>query len=355
MTRRTHRVSRLMLLSIAGLIGCAGALGISRRDGSPGQEAVTAHSMALETPYIPGAPRPSRSKIEHLDFEHIHPQSPDRVGGLLGNFLYFHAGANTALPTKLPERVLGHHVSEGDIEVKLKAVSEHSCGNSGPVPIYEVLVPAREKPEGINPCAGEKYAPGPEEPCQDTTQLDGRAIAVPGAWDNDTGVYHKDLGGEQVFTLSCMTGIVAKCVNWGYPPWGQHGQTTLSDYFAACAHAARAEYTSGLSYTCPSTQIDVYDRLAIEQPDDANSGLKIEAAWGKDGLICMGAPRFAACAADVERLPVCDGKQLSWTNRASWPPDVLLVTRSMNMNATPTGACPKNKLFCPPSPDAVAP
>ncbi|WP_433936350.1 ADYC domain-containing protein [Sorangium cellulosum] len=250
--------------------------------------------------------------------------------------------------------MLGHHVVEGDVEVILKATGEHRCGNSGPVPIYEVLVPTLEKPEGINPCAGEAYVPGPEETCQDPTQLHGRAIAVPGAWDR-TGVYHKERDGKQVFTLSCMTGIAAKCVNWGYPPWGQHGQATVSDYFAACTQAARAEYTRGRSYTCQGTLIDVYDRLAIEQPDNTNLDLKIEAAWGKDGLICMGAPRFAACEAEVQSLPDCDEKQLSWSNRANWPPDVLLVTRSTNANATQTGACPKSKALCTSSREAVSP
>ncbi|MGK3982542.1 ADYC domain-containing protein [Sorangium sp. So ce136] len=341
-----HLVSRLMLLSIAGLIGCSGASRPAGHDGNPEQEKLTVDDLA---------PRPSRSKNKHKDPKRIHPQSPDYVGGLLVNFLYFHAEASTAQPATLPGSVLGHHDTKGDVEIKLNAVGEHSCGSSGPVPIYEVLVPTREKPEGLNPCAGEAYVPGPDETCQDPTQLDGRAIAIPGAWDKETGVYYKDRAGKPVFTLSCMTGIAAKCVNWGYPPWGQHGQTTLSDYFIACTHAARAEYKSGRSYTCQGTQIDVYDRLAIEQPDKTNHDLKIEAAWGKGGLICMGAPRFAACETEVQPLPDCDEKQLSWDNRASWPPDVLLVTRSTNANATPTGACPKDKVLCSSLPGAVSP
>ncbi len=48
---------------------------------------------------------------------------------------------------------------------------------------------------------------------------------------------------ETRITLSCTTGVLAKCVRLGYQPWKRAPDgTTLRPYHQACTRALRADY-----------------------------------------------------------------------------------------------------------------
>jgi hypothetical protein len=321
MLHRMSFFSRLIVLSLSGFAGCVSKpneLRIPSRDNI----------------YVEG---------------NINPQSRGHRGGALENFGYFFAEDDRVPPQKLPARVTGHLYGFGDVEIDLTDKNVDSCVTSGVVPIYDVRVQTTEGM--INPCAQMDYRPGPDDVCSadQISSLHERAIAVPGAWSDEDGQYYETKDGKQVFTLACMTGIAAKCVHWGYPPWGTSEGRPLADYFAACTHAARAEYRSDTAYTCTGTLIDVYDRLSIQRPSTQSSEpLLFEAAWGKDGPVCINHPRFPACAADevVEQMPRCDEAALSGENSPRWPEGVLLVTRSTGDNQTRDGECPNRPELC---------
>jgi hypothetical protein len=62
---------------------------------------------------------------------------------------------------------------------------------------------------------------------------------------------------------------------------------------AACIHMVRADYGGDdRATTRDGTVIDVYDRFGIQKPEFADL-MTFEAAWGKDGAICIAHPRIA--------------------------------------------------------------
>ncbi len=357
MGRRMRFVSRLMLLSLAGLIACAGALGPSKYINIPGGKGP--ESQEPERTPISFAPRraslPSRDQVYGQgphQFNH-NSQGPLYRGGALEKFQYFFAPGGKLPPEELTSAT-GHHAMLGDVEVELirDTKNDNTCVTSGPVFVYDVRVQTSDQGK-INPCAGESYTRSTDDTCTDMSKLDGRAIAVPGAWDSTTGNYYETIADKRVFTLACMTGIASKCVNWGYPPWGVHKGEPLSAYYAACIHAARAEYASSLlvpsytSYTCQGTKIDVYDRLNIQHPTiTATQELFLEGSWGKDGPKCLTQdPRFQACKDEMKSInstvSTCVESELLWNENAykqNWPEGVLLMTWSAANNVA-TSAC----------------
>lgn len=65
-----------------------------------------------------------------------------------------------------------------------------------------------------------------------------KAIPVQGAWDS-SGAH---ILSPSEFTFGCTSGVVAKCVRWGYKPWQSKGSTPLGPYHEACVRMARADY-----------------------------------------------------------------------------------------------------------------
>jgi hypothetical protein len=320
--------SMLAMISL-GILGCGSVL-LPALDGDP-------RPMTL----------PSRAEIcpPRSPDEDGNPQSRSHRGGCLGNFGHFHASGDPSPPGALPERVVGYHHELGDIELDVRSDKVDTCVGSGVVPLYDVRVMTSDGP--MNPCGGETYDAGDAASC-DLEDLDGRAIAVPGAWDLKTGEYRQTIDGKRVFTLACMSGVAAKCVHWGYPPWGTHAGEPLSDYFQACVQAARAQYDGRAAHTCSGTVIDVADRLGIQQPTGEAAGrLQIEAAWSKDGPLCVSHPRFPACAEAeaVRSLPGCGEEALSG-GADGWPKGALLVTRSTGDNVARMNRCPSEPSIC---------
>lgn len=131
--------------------------------------------------------------------------------------------------------------------------------------------------------------------CEPDGTGDTRLLFFEGDFD-DQGHYRSD---PDRYSLSCVSGVQAKCLRWGYEPWRQAplGGGSLEGHFKACLQAARADYCGdGLSATRDGTLIDIYDRVGVQTPEAEPErwGLSFESAWGPGGAICVHHPRIAA-------------------------------------------------------------
>lgn len=132
----------------------------------------------------------------------------------------------------------------------------------------------------------------------------GTGMFVPGVWDA-TGARHDErvVGTHHVRTsYSCTSGVIGKCVTWGYAPWQPGG----ADAHQACTRLARADYCgNGVSFTKNGTAIDVFDRFGV-QSSASRAGDLFEAGWGPNGAVCVARTRFDAKRSDGTRvLPSC--------------------------------------------------
>lgn len=100
--------------------------------------------------------------------------------------------------------------------------------------------------------------------------------------------------GQGGFHLTCTSGAVGKCIRWGYRPWEEQlGGSPLAALHQACVHMARADYGGdGHATTREGMLIYWCDRFGI-QPCGEDFPAAFEAAWGRDGAICVAHPRVA--------------------------------------------------------------
>ncbi len=76
---------------------------------------------------------------------------------------------------------------------------------------------------------------------------------------------------------------------------------SLADYHQACTRMARADYCgNGISHTQDGTEIDLYDRLGIQQLTK-DSGMVFEAAWGKDGAVFIARTRYSETLVQIQQ------------------------------------------------------
>lgn len=144
------------------------------------------------------------------------------------------------------------------------------------------------------------------------------------------------------FSLSCTSGVEAKCLRWGYLPWrsAPDGTTALAPYFETCIRLARADYCGNDQPTTRNgTSIDVYDRVGIQQRTPDLPDFKFEAGWGPQGAVCVHHARIpenlelaklpALCARlTVDQLgPVCD-------EAAAEAAGALIFNRSLERTAS---------------------
>ena len=123
--------------------------------------------------------------------------------------------------------------------------------------------------------------PGPE----------GRTLGFPvQGVTTDDGRYIPDDG---QFTFTCTSGAMAKCIRFGYPPWGTAADgRPLLDHFRACTRMVRGDYCgNGSAHTRDGTLINMYDRVGI-QVSEPTPDLTFEAAWGPDGAVCVNHTRW---------------------------------------------------------------
>jgi hypothetical protein len=116
-----------------------------------------------------------------------------------------------------------------------------------------------------------------------------KAFPMKGTLAED-GEYRPDAPG---FSLTCTSGVQAKCVRWGYKPWKPDiGAVRMLDLYRSCMRMARADYCgNGLPATRDGTPIDMFDVAGIQKPEPG-SAMEFEAAWGPNGAICVRHTRF---------------------------------------------------------------
>jgi hypothetical protein len=132
------------------------------------------------------------------------------------------------------------------------------------------------------------------------------AFPLRGQWDSE-GRRTSDSG----FTLICASGVIGKCVRFGYKPWKttQEG-ASLAAYHAACIKAVRADYCGNRGTTRDGQPIDIFDVLGIQRPDEMQGSLAMpfEAAFSEAGAVCVAHTRVPenvtldALAAECPRL-----------------------------------------------------
>ena len=89
-------------------------------------------------------------------------------------------------------------------------------------------------------------------------------------------------------SITCSSGVIAKCMTWGYSPYAEH--TNAAALFNACLRMARADYCgNGKGYTRNGTLINIYDNLGIQKRGDIQEDqeLAFEAAWNEKGAVCV--------------------------------------------------------------------
>jgi len=160
-------------------------------------------------------------------------------------------------------------------------------------------------------------------------QTDQQGVFIAGRFDGKAS-YVPD---PAVVTYSCMDGVIAKCVNWGYAPW-----LTDDEMHGACTRLARADYCGdGTPWTLDGTLINVFDRLGI-QPEGTGGDMSFEAAWGPNGAVCVARTRYDIHNAKGKSVvPSCFAKlpRCSSLDEAA-PQGAMLANRSMTM---PIDAC----------------
>ncbi|UQA60292.1 ADYC domain-containing protein [Polyangium aurulentum] len=335
---RENRTAKIVVLSVMGLAGCFGAA-VAPQNAVP-----LVHMPRVAQPEelysAPGAPAPQEittAKRPPADGI-VHPQSFGYFGGGLESYAYFYQDSSLG-PSEVKAHLRNGAITAQDVTLTMTDSGvDDPCNPSTPnLDLYTVTY------DGVNQCEGKTYEPGPEDTCtndQNYTSFAGKAIKVPGAFDTADGKYKMEIGGKRVFSLSCMSGAVAKCAHWGYVPGND--TTSRTAHFSACVHAARAEYTTGISHTCSGTQVDFVDNIGLQPVSYQN--LALEAAWGADGLLCLDAARFPACNNSVPPEKKCTSAQMSWQDSR-----ILLWTRSKADNKLPspyTAECPVNGNYC---------
>jgi hypothetical protein len=152
-----------------------------------------------------------------------------------------------------------------DIQVLVDGIEEDRSSAGPPVLLYRLLIQDPAAQDFHNAC----------EP-----DVRGRQLALP---------LQKESGVE----LTCTSGAEGKCILMGYRPWDDGAGAPMRDLHAACTHMVRADYGGDDRPTTRNgTLIDVYDRFGIQKPE-AVDPMPLEAAWGRDGALCVAHPRIA--------------------------------------------------------------
>jgi hypothetical protein len=160
----------------------------------------------------------------------------------------------------------------------------------------------------------------------------GRGLFVGGVWD-ESGARHESWADADDIshTFSCETGVLAKCVEWGY---AQHTAGVAAHQ--TCTRMARADYCgSGEPHTVDGTVIDVFDTLGVQQ-SDASLDLAFEAGWGPDGALCVSQPRWLELASDGEEIAVSCWEQLPACDTAE---DAIAAGATLMNRSAPQTLC----------------
>lgn len=100
---------------------------------------------------------------------------------------------------------------------------------------------------------------------------------------------------EDSYFITCTSGSQAKCILWGYDPWGRAPDgRPLTDFYRACQQMTRADYLGdGEPHTRDGTLIDIADAAGVQAHDSEGADdMMFEAGWGPDGAVCVAATRW---------------------------------------------------------------
>lgn len=111
---------------------------------------------------------------------------------------------------------------------------------------------------------------------------------------------------DGAFAIVCTGGARAKCLRFGYKPWGPDmAGVPARTLYDACVHMVRADYCGdGKGYTRNGTTIDLYDRFGI-QKDEPMAGMRFEAGWGPQGAVCVAHTRIPENGTLDDLLAAC--------------------------------------------------
>ncbi len=124
----------------------------------------------------------------------------------------------------------------------------------------------------------------------------GRAVILSSLWDKKTKDF---LGSNNSLPFYCTSGNVGKCLRMGYKPWKEVNGQSLQDYYQACIRMMKADYCGdGTPHTRNGIRVEVYDVLGIQNRIDVPE-LTFEAAWNKDGAVCLNKTRLGHKLTDV--------------------------------------------------------
>jgi hypothetical protein len=145
-------------------------------------------------------------------------------------------------------------------------------------------------------------------PCGEQNGLPIRAVPTKGRWKYAAGVPD---GGDYIndphlFTFSCTTGVISKCMFFGYKPWrtveecnGSTCQTLpLQPFHQACIRMMRNDRCgNGNSHTVNGTTINLYDARGIQL--DESTTMPLEAEWTPEGASCVKHHRWTTGGEEV--------------------------------------------------------
>ncbi len=89
-------------------------------------------------------------------------------------------------------------------------------------------------------------------------------------------------------SFACLSGAIAKCVLWGYPPWSIGADDVpMPSIHRACVHLVRADYGgTGITAARAGTLIRFCDRFGINKCG-FHKHLLFEAIWDAEGARCI--------------------------------------------------------------------
>ena len=171
--------------------------------------------------------------------------------------------------------------------------------------------------------------------CAPDPQGDTRVVVYPGYFN----AQRRYIADRARFSISCTSGVEAKCLRWGYLPWRKAPRTgeSLVRYFESCINLARADYcASDQPATRDGTLIDVYDHIGIQQREPGSDELSFEAGWNIGGAVCVHHTRIPENFSMQELPNRCPGlaktmPELACTERSAEANGAILFNRSVDV------------------------
>lgn len=289
-------LARSIVLAAGLLIGCSKEKILQEKRLEAPSES-SARNVAAQVEPIVSCPE---DKIRNP-----RPQAPHYRGQCLEGAAYFKGDSQQ------PGIYMGYKGEDEPVAaVKVTDTGlRHITHGGQALPLYDVTTLDGQR----NFCEGEVYDATPEEiqaqcpqggnDCSYFAKLKNKAVLIPGYWSSATWN-----PSATSYTLSCFSGVLAKCMHWGYMPGVNHQNDPtkpLTPYFQACVLASRARYEAAVqdpSYTCAGTKIDIYDNLGIQRKKVQD--FSFESLWSKDGLVCLRRPRYKHCDT-LQVSPAC--------------------------------------------------